>query len=114
MWALTAEGDHEQSEWNDGFVALKTGPGDRTGFRVCVSATVEENGRPGTRLRRIASGRKQTQVHRPMADTDRRWSPAIAKASRRPDSEAASLKRDGTFRQNSSLAGKPNRTIQYP
>lgn len=32
-------------------------------------ATVEEKGRPGTRLRRIASGRKQTQVHGPMRPT---------------------------------------------
>src|SRR6266571_7837952 len=44
-----------------------------------VSATVEEKGRPGTRLRRIASGRKQTQVLRPAkVDTDRRLSPVIA------------------------------------
>ena len=70
------EGDHEQSEWNDGFVALKTGPGDRARVRVGGNATAKEKGRPGTRLRRIASVRKQTQVHRLQADTDRRLSPA--------------------------------------
>src|SRR5262249_2767530 len=61
-----ATGNHAKSGWNDGFVASRTGPGDRTMVPgVRVRATVEEMGRPGTRLRRIASGRKQTRVPRP-------------------------------------------------
>ena len=30
LMTQAAKGDHEQAEWNDGFVALKTGPGGRT------------------------------------------------------------------------------------
>jgi hypothetical protein len=70
---IQAPKEIKEYKWNDAFVALKTGPGDRNLCQVGASATVEEKGRPGTRLRRIASGRKQTQVLRPKrSDTDRR------------------------------------------